>query len=327
MSRLILFILLLPFSVLAQQKLYDRELLLMGTTFQISVTANNEHAANKAIDAAINEIQRIENLISAWKDSSETSRINRNAGIKPVKVSPELYGLISRCIKISELTDGAFDITFGGVGSLYTFDHEEHTLPKDSLIKEYLSKVGYQGIILDDDKRTVYLKQKGMEIGFGSIGKGYAANRAKHLLQSNLSFNNGVVNASGDLNAWGKNIDKPWSIGIANPENHQEIIAWLEAHNNAIVTSGDYEKYFTNNGKRYSHIINPKTGYPATGLKSVTIITRDAEIADALATSVFVLGEKEGMKLIEQLNGIECLLIDDENNVLTSKGLKIDIEK
>lgn len=326
MNRMVLFCLLLPFPALAQGKLYERELLLMGTAFQISVISDNEATANEGIDSAIHEIKRIENLISEWKESSETSAIIRNAGITPVKVSPELFGLISRCIKISELTEGAFDITFSGLGSLYSFDKMEHDLPTDNTIKEHLRKVGYKKIILDKENETVYLAESGMKMGFGAIGKGYAANCAKRLLLE-LGFKNGVVNAAGDLNAWGKNIDKPWSIGIASPEDGEEVIAWLEANDNSIVTSGNYEKYFINNGKRYSHIIDPRTGYPATGLKSVTIITSDAEVGDALATSVFVLGEEKGLELVEQLKGIECLLIDDNNNVLRSNGLKLDTKK
>lgn len=319
----ILLLLLLPRLASAQQRAYERELLLMGTAFQISVVSDNEKRASTAIDAAIAEIQRIEGLISGWKETSETSEINRNAGIKPVIVSPELFQLIERSIKVSDLTEGAFDITFAGMGDLYSFDKTEHLLPNDSTVKKHLDNVGYQHIMLDKRNSSVYLQKKGMKIGFGAIGKGYAANKAKQLLIK-LGFENGVVNAAGDLNAWGSNIIKPWSIGIADPENHDNIIASLEATNQSIVTSGNYEKYFTHEGKRYSHIINPRTGYPATGLKSVTIIAPDAELADALATSVFVMGRQSGLEMIEQLKGVECLLIDDDNKVWSSAGLKLD---
>lgn len=323
-NKVLIFCLLLPCSVLAQQKLYERELLLMGTAFQISVIDESEDHANESIDAGIEEIQRIEDLISEWKETSETSEVNRNAGVKPVKVSPELFNLVLRSIKVSELTDGAFDITFAGMGDLYNFDKQEHALPIDSVIADKLETVGWEHIQLDKNAQTIYLSKPGMKIGFGAIGKGYAANKAKQLLKDRYNIENGVVNAAGDLNAWGVNIDKPWSIGIANPENHDDVAAWLEADNNSIVTSGNYEKYFTHNGRRFSHIIDPRTGRPASGLKSVTIITTDAELADALATAVFVMGFESGMDLIESLNGIECLLIDDDNVVWISKGLKPD---
>ena len=177
---------------------------------------------------------------------------------------------------------------------------------------------------MNPDSMSVFLKEKNMKIGFGTIGKGYAANKAKQLMQS-MGIENGVVNASGDLISWGNQIDgQEWSIAITDPKDKTKTIGWLNISNQAVVTSGNYEKFVEFDGVRYSHIINPKTGMPASGTKSVTIICPDAELADALATSVFILGEKEGIDLINKLKGMECFLINDQDELKTSQNLKLN---
>jgi len=305
------------------QETHKRTLKLMGSRFDITVVANNETEANSYIDIAVAEITRIEKLISSWDANSQTSEINRNAGIKPVKVDKELFDLIERAIRISKLTDGAFDISYASMDRIWKFDGSVTEMPAASDIKASVAKVGYQNIILDKEKGTVFLKLEGMKIGFGAIGKGYAADKAKQLLQ-NKGVKAGIINASGDMNTWGKQTNgDDWKVGITNPLNKNNVFALLPISEKAVVTSGNYEKFIMLNGKRYSHIIDPRTGYPSSGIVSVSVFAPSAELADALATSIFVMGKEVGINFINQLNGIECIIVDDEGNITHSKNIDI----
>ncbi|MAM18429.1 MAG: thiamine biosynthesis protein ApbE [Gramella sp.] len=296
----------------------------MGSRFEITVTAENPEKANQYIDTAVSEIQRIERLISSWDPASQTSEINRNAGIKPVVVDPELYNLISRALKISEITDGAFDISYASMDKIWKFDGSMSSMPSEEAIRNSVSKVGYQNIILDPEDHSVFLKKEGMKIGFGAIGKGYAADKAKDLLRSQ-GVTAGIINASGDMNTWGTQPNgDTWKVAITNPLNKEHAFALLPLEDRAVVTSGDYEKFVKFNGVRYSHIINPKTGYPATGIISATVFAPKAELADALATSVFVMGIETGIDRINQLPGIDCIIVDTNGKVHTSKNIKLD---
>ncbi len=302
-------------------------LLLMGSRFEITAVHSSEAIIDESIDVAIEEVKRIENLISEWVEGTEVDLINKNAGIKPVKVSVELFTLIERCKKVSALTDGAFDITWASAWKLWHFDSTLTKVPSQAQIDEILPLIGYEKIILNKQDTTVFLTQKGMKIGFGAIGKGYAANKARDKMKS-VGIENGIVIAGGDLITWGKMANrKNWTIGIADPENPQNAIAWLEVGEMGVVTSGNYEKFVMINGKRYAHIINPKTGYPATGLISVTVIAPDAELCDALATGLSVLGPAKGLGLINQMRGVECVMVTDSNQILTSKGLSLNYYK
>lgn len=296
----------------------------MGTRFELIAVSTDDTLAWQAINAGIAEIQRIEKLISSWDPESQTSNVNENAGIKAVEVDEELFELIRRSKKVSGLTDGVFDISYASMDKVWRYDGSMTELPSDDEMTASVSKINYQHILLDKKKSTVQLKDAGMKIGFGAIGKGYAANRAKALMQS-IGIENGVVNAAGDLLAWGKQADgKDWRISILDPNNKEQIFCWLSIHDQAVVTSGNYEKYVEIDGKRYGHIIHPKTGMPVSGLKSVTIVCPDAELADALATSVFIMGAEEGLTLINRMKGVEGLLIDDDNNFHTSENIQID---
>ena len=296
----------------------------MGCSFELATTASSDTVAWTAIRAGINEIARIERLISSWDPKSQTSEINRMAGIKPVKVDKELYDLIYRAKKVSTLTNGAFDISFASMNKVWKFDKTEQLLPDSNSVHAARAKIDYQKIILNPKDTSVYLAE-GMKIGFGASGKGYAANKAKKVMSAISGVKGGIVNASGDLLSWGESASADgWRISIANPKNKSKPIAWLQTDDLAVVTSGDYEKYFTSNGKRYAHIIDPKTGYPTSGVTSVTIICPDAELADALATSVFVLGIKGGIELIDKMNNIECIVIDDAGALHQSKNLKLN---
>ena len=296
----------------------------MGSRFDITVIAKDSVAANNHIDTAITEIKRIEKLISSWDANSQTSEINRNAGIKPVKVDVELFQLIERSIGISKLTDGAFDISYASMDNIWKFDGSMKQMPSPAEITASVEKVGFQNIILNKENSTVFLKLKGMKIGFGAIGKGYAADKAKDLLISK-GVPSGIINASGDMNTWGKQPNgKEWKVAITNPMDKNKVFALLPISNGAVVTSGNYEKYVKFNGKRFSHIIDPRTGYPSSGIISVTVFAPKAELADALATSVFVMGQEAGLDRINQLPKIECIIIDDKGNIMKSKNIEID---
>ena len=313
------------FSIVGfSQQNFKKTLKLMGSRFDITVVANSEKEGNQYIDLAVAEISRIEKIISSWDPNSQTSDINKNAGIKPVKVSEELFNLIERSLAISKLTSGAFDISYASMDRIWKFDGSMKTMPSEENIKESVSKVGYKNIILNKEEHSVFLKLKGMKIGFGAIGKGYAADKAKALLITK-GVKAGIINASGDLNAWGTQADgKNWMVAITNPLNKEKAFSWMPVINSAVVTSGNYEKFVRLNGVRYSHIIDPRTGYPSTGIISVSIFTKNAELADAISTSIFVMGVATGLDFINQLKGVECIIVDENNKVHTSKNIKLE---
>tara|TARA_R110002020_G_scaffold17804_2_gene62257 strand:+ start:25725 stop:26714 length:990 start_codon:yes stop_codon:yes gene_type:complete len=320
----ILIVVLLFYVLGFSQDTYNKKLKLMGSSFDITVVADSQKQADTFINIAISEISRIEKLISSWDPNSQTSLINKNSGIKAVKVDLELFNLIDRALKISKLTNGAFDISYASMDQIWKFDGTMTEMPSKEAIKKSVDKVGYQNIILDKDQQTVFLKLEGMKIGFGAIGKGYAADKAKALLISKGVIS-GIINASGDLNTWGKQPNgDDWKVAIINPLNKEKIFSWLPVNNSAVVTSGNYEKYVKFNNILYTHIIDPRTGYPATGILSVTIFTKTAELADALATSIFVMGKDTGLDFVNQLKGVECIIIDENNTIITSKNIALN---
>ncbi len=314
-------------TTLAQERKYvtvKRTVKLMGTNFDITVVAANEEIGYINIDEATAEISRIEKMISSWDPLSETSLINKNAGIRPVKVSYELFKLIERSVQISELTDGAFDISFASIDQVWKFDGSMVYEPTAAEIKKSISKVGYRNIVLDEDARTVFLKSKGMKISFGAIGKGYAVDKAKELLVSKQVVA-GVINASGDLTTWGtKASGEKWLIGIANPMNKSKIFTWLPILESSVATSRGFDRYVDFKGKKYSHIIDPRTGYPTTGISSVHVFAKSAEFCDALATAIFIMGIDEGLALVNQLPLTEVILVDSENKMHKSNGILFD---
>jgi FAD:protein FMN transferase len=315
---------MLAAAIDTELRLFKRGLMLMGNHFEISVVSDDEAWAEERIDMAVDEIRRIERVLTTFKEDSETALINQNAGIKPVKVSQEVFRLIERSKRISEITQGAFDISYGSIDKrLWNFDKNMTSLPDPKLAKQMVRLINYRNIILDEEHQTVFLKEEGMRIGFGGIGKGYAAEMAKAVMQ-NAGVTSGVVNASGDLAAWGHQPDgKPWTIGIVHPDAAHMPFSYMNVTNMAVATSGNYEKFVIIDGKKYSHTINPRTGLPVKGIKSVTIISPNAELCDALATPVTIMGVTAGMHLVNQLKGIECVIIDDDNNLYTSKHIRL----
>ncbi|MBX2818011.1 MAG: FAD:protein FMN transferase [Saprospiraceae bacterium] len=326
MKHLIVILILFSASVLTLygQHTEKKALSLMGTDFEITVVARDQQKAQEAILMATTEIKRIESLISSWDPDSQTSLINQQAGIAPVAVDAELFNLIKRSLAISQLTDGAFDISFAGTDKIWSFDGKEHAMPSQATISESVSRVGYEKIQLDDSARTVFLPEKGMKIAFGAIGKGYAADRAKQLLQGN-GIEAGIINASGDLASWGMLPEgKPWTVAITNPLNPDHAFGVLPIHEGSVVTSGNYEKYALIDGLRYAHIIDPRSGLPSRGIVSATVFCGRAELGDALATSLFVIGVSTGLDRINQMPGVECIIVDDNGTIHTSKNIRFD---
>jgi thiamine biosynthesis lipoprotein len=295
----------------------------MGNRFEITVAAPDAARASACIDAAVAEIRRIESLLTTFNESSQTNLINRMAGIAPVRVDREVFELIERSIRISALTQGAFDITYGSVDKrFWNFDVNMKSLPDRELARHSVRLINYRNIELDHENCTVMLKNAGMRIGFGGIGKGYAAERAKALLKG-IGIHSGVVNAAGDLNTWGLQPDgRPWTIGVADPEAPVNPFSSFNITNMAVATSGNYEKYAVIDGKRYAHTIDPKTGFPVSGIRSVTVICPNAEIADAMATPVMVMGIGPGLDLINQIKDMHCIIIDDEGKLYTSRNIR-----
>ena len=323
-NSLVLMSLFLSIFILSAQKSYSESSILMGSSFEITVVAEDEDFAKESLAIAKKEIIRIEDLISSWDQKSETSRINRNAGIAAVEVSKELFYLIFRAQQISKLSSGAFDLTFAAIDKLWNFDGRESEMPNPDALNASVFNIGYQLIELDEESLTVFLPKKGMKIGFGAIGKGYAADSAKQLLVERGVLG-GIINASGDMNTWGTKPDgSSWTIGIVNPMNNKKVFSWFSLEHNSVVTSGDYEKFTQINGRRYSHIIDPRTGIPSQGIVSCTVFAGKAELADAIATAIFVMGVESGLFLIDQLPDIEAILIDDSGIIHRSKNIEIE---
>ncbi|WP_239106986.1 FAD:protein FMN transferase [Flavobacterium macrobrachii] len=296
----------------------------MANQFEFTVITASENEAEKLFEVAITEIQRIEKLLTTFSNDSITAKINEMAGIQAVEVDEEVFQLIKRAQFISKITQGAFDISYGSLDKkFWNFDLQMTSLPNPNEAKKSVALINYENIILDESNQTVFLKNKGMRIGFGGIGKGYAAEMAKKkLIEANVE--SGIVNASGDLTAWGfQENGEPWTIGIADPNQKNAIFSAFKITNRAVATSGNYEKFVIINNKKYSHTIDPKTGYPVSGIKSVTILAENAEIADALATPVTVMGIDIGLDFINQLKNIGCIIVDDNNKTYFSNNITI----
>ena len=325
MKKLIILFFAFVASNSYSQQIFKKKQNLLGSPFEITVVASDSIQGNQFLELAISEVKRVENLISDWIPTSQISNVNKNAGIGPVKVDSEVFDLVDRAVKISKLTSGAFDISYASMDRIWKFDGSMKEMPTAEAIKNSVAKVGYQNIILNKNESSIFLKNEGMKLGLGGIGQGYIADKIKVVLQEN-GCSSGLVNVSGDINTWGKQPNGlPWSVGIINPMNKNKVFATFPLDDRAVETSGSYEKYVTFNGKRYSHIIDPRTGYPASGIISVSVFAKQTELADALATGIFVLGIEVGLDLVNQLNGIDCIIVDDKGAVHVSKN--IDIKK
>jgi thiamine biosynthesis lipoprotein len=292
----------------------------MGTVVEITLAGEEEEATRKAALQAFQEIKRIENLMSPWIETSDLSHINRSAGKDWVKVSSETFEVIKQAQEVSELSRGGFDITVGPLVQLWRKAREKGIPPEMEDVKKNLSLVNFRNIRVNSEGK-VFLKEREMAIDLGGIAKGYAVDRAFELLKS-LGYKNLIVNAGGDLRVGGSKLDQPWSIGIQHPRESQKLLARVSVSDAAIATSGDYEKFFMYQGKRYHHILNPSNGFPSDGCESVTIFCKEGIMADALATAVFVLGPEKGYSLCQRLEGVDCLIVDKEGKIIFSPNLK-----
>jgi FAD:protein FMN transferase len=304
--------------------IFKKKLKLMGNQFEFLLLHEDLVVSEQICELAIQEIKRIEKVFTTFSDDSITNKINQNAGIQAIEVDLEVFNLLKRSLKISEITQGAFDISYGSIDtSFWNFDKKMTKLPNQAEAQKSVKLINFRNIILDEKNQTVFLKEKGMRIGFGGIGKGYAADEAKKICIK-YGIKAGVVNASGDLTTWGKQESgKDWTVGIMNPYFKNQPFSYLSISDFAVATSGTYEKFVEIDGKKYSHTINPKTGFPTEGIESVTIIAPTAELADAFATPVMIMGIEVGLDLINQLNGFGCIIVDERNKIFVSKNVKI----
>ncbi len=320
-----------------KERIFQKSKILMDTLVNITVVSDSEDSAEKAIDTAFSEIEKIEKLSNFFSSDSEISRINKNAGISEVTVSSDILELLGKALHVSDITEGAFDVTIGPVIRLYDF--HKKIKPEEYTIKNNLPFVNYRDMIIDRNKSTVFLRRKGMLIDPGGIAKGYAADKAVETLKRQ-GIHSGLVSVAGDIKAFGLKPDgRPWKVGIRNPRIppnpplvkggkggfSDDIMATIELKDMAISTSGDYERFFVLNNKKYHHLLNPKTGHPAQGCRSASIITREAAFTDAFATGVFILGPEKGMKVLEKM-GFDGIIIDGQGKTYITPGLRGKIE-
>jgi thiamine biosynthesis lipoprotein len=292
---------------------------MMGTEVSVYLWSDDPVAGLVALEAVFQEAARIDRLMSTYKYESEISKINREAAAAPVATGEELYDLISRSVDISMLTDGAFDITYESVGQHYDF--RERQRPDESTVESERQKIDYRYLKLDDTTHTIRFDKEGVRINLGGIAKGYVVERAVSILRVN-SIQNAIVTAGGDSRLLGDRRGRPWMVGIRDPRKDGEVAISVPLQNEAISTSGDYERFFDEDGVRYHHIIHPGTGTPASGVHSATVFGPDAVTTDALSTSVFVMGVDQGLKMIASLAGYESIVIDAEGRVFFSDGLE-----
>ncbi len=305
---------------------YKKTKALMDTFVSITVVSDSEDKAESSIDNAFSAIEHFGDLINFFSDRSELSSININAGLKEVEVSPETLDIIEKAIYVSEKSGGAFDATVGPLIKLWNF--HKKVKPSDAEIRKNLPLVNYRNIVINRDRSTVFLRKKGMLLDLGGIAKGYAADLAVEVLRKG-GINSGIVAIAGDIRAFGLKPDgKPWNIGIKNPRQNNdsdEIIARIKLNDRAISTSGDYERFFLQDGKRFHHLLDPKTGYPADRCRGVSIITDKGVFADAFSTAVFVLGTGNGLKLVRE-TGMDAIVIDSSGIIHATDGLKGRLE-
>jgi FAD:protein FMN transferase len=292
----------------------------MGTTVEITLVGSHEEEVRKAAMQAFQEIKRIEQLMSPRIASGDVFRINQSAGIGWVQVSPETMEVIQKAKEIFVLSEGAFDITVSPLTQIWRAAREKKVPPAAEEVKQLLELVNFVEILIVPEGK-IFLKKKGMAIDLGGIAKGFAVDKASEILQS-LGHKNFIVNAGGDLRVGGMRLNQPWTIGIQHPRDPQKIMAKVSLSNSALTTSGDYEKFFIHQGKRYSHIFNPKDGFPSEDCQSVSVLHKDSMTADALATAVFVLGPEKGYALCQKLAGVNCFIVDKDDKVIFSPGLK-----
>lgn len=309
-----------------KEQIFRKSKILMDTLVTITVVSDSAAEADKSIDRAFEEISRLEKAASFYSPESEISRINMHAGISPVTVSPDIIDLLAKAKTVSEKTDGAFDPTIGPVISLYDFRNGK--APSGRELREKLPLVNYRDLIIDRDKSHIYLKKKGMMIDSGGIMKGYAAGKAAEILRKH-GIHSGIVAVAGDIKTFGVNPDgKPWRIGVRDPRGAKDddIIMVIQLNDTSISTSGDYERFFIRDGRRIHHLISPKTGFPVSGCRSVSIISPEGAFADAYSTGIFILGVEKGLNVLAE-NGLDGIIIDEAGTIHATPGIRERLER
>lgn len=330
-----------------QERIYKESRIAMDTICTITVVSSSKRQAKEAVDAGFTEIKRLEGLLNFFSPDSEITAINRSSGYKPVRVSKETLNIIKKAVRISDYTNGAFDLAIGPLTRLWGFsDKTIPDVPKAQKIKNILPLVDYRKIKINDSTSEIFLEKRGMELDPGGISKGYAADKAIEVIKSS-GIKAALVAIGGDIRGFGLKPDgSPWRVGIQNPRpksglkaqgspplaegvgDEEDVFVTFYLKDMAVSTSGDYQRFFIKEGRRYHHIFNPKTGFPAEGVISVSVIAPEGYMADALSTGIFVLGSEKGIKLLESL-GISGIIVDMNKRIFYTKDLqgKITIEK
>jgi thiamine biosynthesis lipoprotein len=297
---------------------FSRDEAIMGTAIRVELWSDDRAAAEAAIDAVIGEMHRIDASMSPYKESSELSRINRDAARKPIEVSAELFGLLARSIEFSELSAGAFDITYASAGHLY--DYRKRIRPTDAQLAAAREAIGYRHLQLDRSARTVRFELEGMRIDLGGFAKGYAVDNGAAILAAR-GVRHAVVAAGGDSRMLGDRCGRPWTVGVRDPRRDGEVVALLPLEDVAVSTSGDYERYFDQGGERCHHLIDPRTGKSPHAVRSVTVIAPDGLTSEALSKTVFVLGAEQGIRIVESLPDVDAVVVDAAGKLHFSAGL------
>lgn len=301
----------------------ERSRLAMGSELRLTAWTADEAAAVSAFEAAFADFERLDALMSVWREGSDVQRLNAAAGRQATPVSADVREVLRVARQVSDWTGGKFDVTFGALSGLWKFDHDQdNRIPDPQEVRSRLSLIDYGAVDVDERLGTAFLRREGMRVHLGGIGKGYAVERAVNTLRRR-GLSDFMIQSGGDMYVMGRRGERPWRVGIRDPRGPADrSYATLDLSAGAISTSGDYERFFVKDGRRYHHILDPDSGEPARGCRSVTIVTGSAALADGLATGVFVLGPVPGMALIERLPGVEGVIVTDKNQVLISSGLK-----
>ena len=302
----------------ARAEWFYREEAIMGTRVAVELWSEDAELANRAMAAVIAEMHRTDELMSTYKPESQLSAVNAHAFERPVAVDPEIIDVVARSFDFSRMSDGAFDVTYASVGYLY--DYRAHQRPSGEQVAAALPAVDYRQVQVDRERNTIRLLRKGVRIDLGGIAKGYAVDRGIDLLRE-LGIEHAMVNAGGDTRLLGDRRGKPWIVGVRDPRNEGKMVTRLPLEDEAISTSGDYERYFEEDGVRYHHILVPGTGDVARAVRSATVIGPDATLTDGLSTTVFVLGVERGMELVSRLPGVEAVIVDKDGRIFHSDGL------
>ncbi len=322
--QIIFCLLLLTLSLQLSAEWQTEDAAIMGTTIRVEVWHEDANVRQQGIDKVLEEMDRVNRLMSPYIEESQLSKINKHAHEGPVEVDQDLFDLIEKSQGFSQLTNGAFDITYASVGSLY--DYRNEVKPTDEEVAAAKLLIDYRNIVLNADQRTVSFLKQGVKIDLGGIAKGFAVDRSIQHLQD-LGIKHALVSAGGDTRLLGDRHGRAWLVGIRDPENTKEVIVMLPLQDEALSTSGDYERFFVEDGKKYHHIIQPTTGYSASTVRSVSILASDSTTADALSTSIFVIGASKGLELIDGLDGVEGVIVDQQGKLYYSRGLEQEQQK